>query len=34
MERVPLGLSGVAVKCPLSVCTKYIHCTECPLLDA
>ncbi|WP_406199075.1 UDP-N-acetylmuramoyl-tripeptide--D-alanyl-D-alanine ligase [Streptomyces sp. NBC_01017] len=32
MERVPLGLSGTHVGCSLSVCTKYIHCQDCPQL--
>ncbi|MEU2429983.1 UDP-N-acetylmuramoyl-tripeptide--D-alanyl-D-alanine ligase [Streptomyces sp. NPDC007861] len=32
MERVPLGLSGTHVGCSLRVCTKYIHCQDCPEL--
>lgn len=34
MERVPLGLSGRHVGCSLRVCTKYIHCQDCPELEA
>jgi UDP-N-acetylmuramoyl-tripeptide--D-alanyl-D-alanine ligase len=34
MERVVLGLQGADVRCTLSRCTKYINCSECPLLEA
>ncbi|MGW1916498.1 UDP-N-acetylmuramoyl-tripeptide--D-alanyl-D-alanine ligase [Streptomyces sp. NPDC002076] len=34
MERVPLGLSGRHVDCSRRVCTKYIHCQDCPELEA
>ncbi|MFJ3713672.1 UDP-N-acetylmuramoyl-tripeptide--D-alanyl-D-alanine ligase [Streptomyces sp. NPDC090053] len=33
MERVPLGLAGRRVDCSLSLCTKYIHCQDCPELE-
>ncbi|WP_445521372.1 UDP-N-acetylmuramoyl-tripeptide--D-alanyl-D-alanine ligase [Streptomyces sp. NEAU-174] len=33
MERVPLGLSGTNVRCSLELCTKYIHCQDCALLE-
>ena len=33
MERVPLGLSGKSVSCPLGVCQLYINCGTCPKLE-
>jgi UDP-N-acetylmuramoyl-tripeptide--D-alanyl-D-alanine ligase len=33
MERVPLGLSGVSVRCGLDICSLYINCRKCPKLE-
>lgn len=33
MERVPLGLEGVQVKCALADCHLYIHCSTCSQVE-